>query len=460
MKNKILWTIILIICLLLPAAALAVTEGAVEAAPGVEMESIAIVAPEISYLPDGSYYAGYDDWFPAWENAQEWVESKFDGECYHDVEQRPRMTAGESARAKALLEKVRAGEIAYQGESILNQMEDVIVGVYALAPDDYAGEKAFVILPGPCMTDEQILAVIDAYHQLGLVFDPHALNERNCARGGGIETNRFLTEEEGERYRLLARLIEHGLLDISFAGEAQAIQPKLDSRYFCGLPDFTIRPYRAMADEEFVAMLVDLGYHDMTGEIDHDEIEKESRMVANSRLGTSLSMELGHVYHEGSYVLSLYDQNGKRGYDWDTPARRSCGAYFTYHTPDGILVHVNTAFDWETKKLVDASAMHHRDDTYGNLFDEIEHAPSHDAIMEEIAIVEKELGLSDLAWHVLYEDETWTNWGACIPVRAQVAESEWMTVYIGKDDGKAHGYELSGGMLVEDLSSDELPVNG
>lgn len=80
--------------------------------------------------------------------------------------------------------------------------------------------------------------------------------------------------------------------------------------------------------------------------------------------------------------------------------------------------------------------------------------------MEEIAIVEKELGLSGLAWHVLYEDENWTNWGACIPVRAQVAEDEWLTVFIGKDDGKAHGLEVSCGTLVEALPDDDMPVNG
>ena len=41
MKNKILWTTYLMIILLLPAMALAVTEGVVENAPQVEIEETA-----------------------------------------------------------------------------------------------------------------------------------------------------------------------------------------------------------------------------------------------------------------------------------------------------------------------------------------------------------------------------------------------------------------------------------
>ena len=455
MKKK-LWIVLL--CCLLPTSALAVTEGVVENAPQVEMEQVQ--SAQVSYLPDESYYAGYGDWYPAWENAQEWVESEFDGECYSDVEQRPRMTAGESARAEKLLADYKAGKAAYTGESVLNKMENVIVGVYALSPDDYAGEQAFVILPGTCMTDEQILAVIDAYDQLGLTFDPAKLSAVNCARGGGIETNRFLTDEERVRNQNLARLIERGLLDVSAVSPAQALNPRLDNRYFCGLSDFTIRPYRAVTDEEFVEMLIGFGFQDMTAEIDYHAIEKESRQIANKRLDTALSMELDNVYNEGVYLPWLYDKNGNEGHDWSSTGRRSYGAYFTYHTPDGILVYVNTTFDYETKKLVTVSAMHHKDDPYGNMFDENETVPSHDAIMEEIRNAESRLNLSGLEWHVLAEDETWTNWGACIPVRAQVAEDEWLTIFIGKDDGKAHGLELTSGTLVDELPQDDMPVNG
>ena len=53
-----------------------------------------------TYLPDETAYAGYGDWNPTWENAQAWVECERDEDgCYYDVEQRPRLTAGEAARA-------------------------------------------------------------------------------------------------------------------------------------------------------------------------------------------------------------------------------------------------------------------------------------------------------------------------------------------------------------------------
>ena len=454
MKKK-LWIVWL--CCLLPTLALAVTEGVVEDAPQVEMEQVQTA--EISYLPDESYYAGYGDWNPAWENAQEWVESEFDGECYYDVEQRPRMTAGESARAGKLLEDYQAGKLVYTGESVLNKRENVIVGVYALDPEDYAGEKAFVILPGPCMTDEQILAVIDAYHQLGLTFDPAKLNERNCARGGGIETNRFLVEDERARYQTLARLIEHGLLDVSHVDAEQALQPKLDSRYFCGLPDFTIRPYRAATDEEFVAMLVDRGYHDKTGEIDFAGIEKESRRLLNSRIGAPLSMELTQIYHQGSYVPMVFDESGNQGWAWDASGRRSYGANYTYHTPDGILVYADVMYDWETKKAVSASVMYSKEGGGEPLADDAP-KPTDEQIEAAIAEAEDHLGMSGIEWNLLAGEEVWTNWGPCMIVRAQTGEAEWTTIYIGCDDGRMRGLELNGGTLVEDLDDDELPING
>ena len=453
MKNKILWTTLLALCLFVPVSALAVTEGVVENAPQVEIEEMTKSA-EISYLPDESYYAGYGDWFPPWENAEEWVESKFDGECYHDVEQRPRMTAGEAKRAEKLLAEYQEGRAIYAGESILNKMENVIVGVYALNPEDYAGEKAFVILPGPCMTDEQILAIIDAYHQLGLTFDPYALNAKNCARGGGIETNRFLSEEERERYSTLAQLIEHGLLDVTATGEAQVIQPKLDARYFCGLPDFTIRPYRAATDEEFVALLIDLGYRDMTGEIDHDAVEKQARRVLYA-LDAPLSMGLEHVFNDGGYVPCVFDEQGRQA--WNGEGRRTYGAMFSWTTAEGYKTYAQVMYDWETKELVSAHWANQRDwDTNPG--------PSVMSITDEDVLAaakgaEKMLELTNPTWHL--QDEVMHNdWGACRMVRTRVKADIWLTVFVGGDDGKVHGFELHRGETMDQLPAEDMPVNG
>lgn len=449
MKKKIM---LLALCLLLPASALAVTEGAVEPAPAVEME-ISVQAAEVSYLPDASYYADYGDWYPAWENAEEWVESEFDGECYYDVEQRPRLTAGEAARAKKLLAAWQAGEIAYEGESVLGKMEDVIVGVYTLDPAQYAGEAVYVLLPGPCLTDEQLLAIIDAFDQLGLVFDPDALDDRNCARGGGIECTRFLVEEERTRYGNLADLIERGLIDTSGVGTVDVLQPKLDSRYYCGMLDFTFRPYQRIPDEELCAMLVEVGYYDRTGEIDYDSIEMESRALLNGRLGAALSMELSQVYSEGGYMPSVYTRQGSQG--WQGEMRRSYGASFTYQTTEGIEVSADTIYDWETKELVSARIMHMRDweEHSGPSVMQIEQAQ----ILQAAKDVEVQLGYENLTW-VLEASEWYTDWGACRVMRAQVEEDMWLSVYVGGDDGQAHGLMMERGTLVDVLPQD-VPVN-
>lgn len=450
MKKK-LWIVLL--CCLLPVSAWAVTEGVVEDAPQVEIEAMT-ESPEISYLPDESYYAGYGDWFPAWENAEEWVESRFDGECYHDVEQRPRMTAGESARAEKLLADHQAGKIVYTGESILNKMDDVIVGVYALDPDEFAGEPAFVLLPGPCMTDEQILAVIDAYDQLGLTFDPAKLNAKNCARGGGIETNRFLNEEERARYQNLARLVERGMLDISGVEPVNLLNPKLDRRYFCGLPDFTIRPYRVTTDEEFVALLADLGYHDMTGEIDHDAVEKAARSVLYG-LDAQLSMGLEYVFNDGGYVPCVFDAQGRQA--WSGEGRRSYGAMFSWITADGYKTYAQVMYDDETKKLISAHWANQRDW-------EANPGPSVMMITDEEVLAaakdaEQMIGLTNPTWHL--QDEVMHNdWGACRMVRTKVEDDLWLTVFVGGDDGKVHGFEIQRGNTVKTLPEDDMPVNG
>jgi len=438
-----------------PAMALAVTEGVVEAAPQVEVE-VAREAAKPSYLPDGSYYAGYGDWTPEWENAEEWVESEFDGECYHDVEQRPRMTAGEAKRAKALLKAYQKGEIAYTGENVLNKMENVVVGVYALEPDHYDGEAAYVILPGPCMTDEQLLAVIDAYAQMGLAFDPDALSVRNCARGGGIETNRFFTDEERERYTSLARLIENGMIDPKGMGAVRTMNIKLDSRYFCGLPDFTIRPYRSATDAEMVVQLAAMGKKDMTGVIDAQDVERRARKALNA-LGAPLSMALEYVFTDGASALRFFDTQGNQGYDYDTQPYACYGAMFVWTTQDGYKTYANAMFDHETDKLVSAHWANQRNW-------DLDPGPSVMNITDDDALAaakesEAMLGLDTPMWFVI-EEEMYTDWGACRQVRTQVEEDLWLTVLVGGDDGQMHGAQLERGQTVDALPQESMPVNG
>lgn len=439
-------------CLLLPGAALGVTEGAVEDAPMVE--NVELGQNMVSYLPDESYYASYAGWESEWEHAEEWVEGENYGDIYEPMEQRPRLMAGEAKRAKALMEKLHAGEIAYTGESVLNKMENVVVGVYALDPASYDGEKAYVLLPGPCMTDEQLLALISAFDEMGLTFDPDALSYRNCARGGGVETSRFWTEEEGERAMRLRMLAERGVIDISAAqGEELGVQEiRLDNRYYAGLDSFALRPYRATTDEEFCAVLRAQGVHDMTDELDLTELERRARSALTA-LGAPLSMEMEGLFYEGGYVPMFFDGNGER--TWTGDGRRSYGASFQYHTPEGILVYANATFDWETRELVDVGIMHDRANFQ---FEEEEDVAQAD-IDAATAQVEALMGLDKQTWHVM-ENKCSTNWGLCAMVSAQVSENRQLIIYIGVDDGKVHGLGLESGTRVDTLPEEEMPMNG
>lgn len=435
------------LCLLLPVCALGVTDGVVEDAPMVA--DVRVGEAEISYLPEATLYAGYGTWTPAWADAEEWTQSAQDEEgIYYDVEQRPQLTAGETARAKALLEKVRSGELAYTGESVLDKMEDVVVGVYTLDPEDYDGERAYVLLPGPCMTDGQLLALIDAFDQLGLVFDPEALSYRNCARGGGIECSRFLTTEERERYTRLANLIERGLLDTAGIQAEEAIRPKLDSRYYCGMEDFTLRPYRAMTDEELCTMLIKTGVHDMTDVLDADAVEKTARELLCRNLGCPLSMTLVGIAYEGGYVPMLFDKDGGRA--WEGGARGSYGATFEYQTPEGIKVYADAMFDAETDEVVSLSVMHENP-----LQDWAERSGlSQEAVAAAVKDAEATLGLEGLTWRVC-EETCSTNWGECAMANAQVKDDLLAIAYIGLDDGQVHGLSLERGTLVETLPQEE-----
>lgn len=185
------------------------------------------------------------------------------------------MTEGESKRAAALLASYVPG--SYKGKSILNKADEVIVGVYGLNPADYDGEKAYVILPGTCLTDDQLLAIIAAYDELSLTFDPYGLNYRNCMRGGCIEATRFFTDEERERYTRLAASIKRGTLKIPALSFADSVDKELVSTYFNGMHEFTLRPYRRMTDEELVWALVCQGVKAENDGIDYDAMESKAR---------------------------------------------------------------------------------------------------------------------------------------------------------------------------------------
>ena len=302
---------------MLPISALAVTEDTVIDVPDVTLDTIDTAAATVSYLPDASYYADYGDYQPEWANSDEYVELPNDGEWFTtgDLMQEPWLTAGEQRRAVHLQEQYEKGEIAYTGESVLNKMTDVIVGVYALNPDDYDGETMFVLLPVCCLSDDMLLAIIDAFHQAGQPFDPAALNYRNCMRGGGIETTRVITSEENERSMLIHILIMKGMVTADYVHKKNAIiEPTLNTMYFNGLDSYRIQPYRCLTDEELAAWWLNRGAHPFDGNsMTMEAIERIGRDLIYSYTDVPFGMNLD--------MLDVQNRNVEfYGYvpsDWD-----------------------------------------------------------------------------------------------------------------------------------------------
>ncbi|MDO5298788.1 MAG: hypothetical protein Q4F18_05120 [Clostridia bacterium] len=422
------------VCLLGGPAALAVTEGVVEAAPPVEMDEIA-VAQEAFYLPDASYYGQVGN--PDWSESEDYVDmtdyayDSGDGLImYREPCQKPGLTSGEKVRARRLLEAYEAGGAAGDGESVLNRLEDVVVGVYPLDPDDFDGEPVYVLLPGTCLTDEQILSIIDAYHRLGLTFDPEGLNYRNCARGGGIETSRMFTAEERERYSTLSNLIERGIVDAAEGDTERAAVLLLDESYYSGQDEFILNPYRSMTDDELMAVLAGIGVHDQTDAGGYDEVERRARELLTKRLGCPLSMELDYIYMEGIYLPMVFDGDCRQGYAGES--RTHMGAYFKYTGEDGAQIVVDASFDRETKETV---RFGYKDVTAQEAYNDAAFSDEEPAFADEeyMRMAESyagdKWGITGLRWTMQGGGE------ASVCLRAKVQEGEWMTLYIGRHDG-------------------------
>ena len=201
-------------------------------------------------------------------------------------------------------------------KDVLNPIKDVEIGVYPVNPDDYAGEKVYVLLPVTEINIDEMLAIIEACDKIGLDFDPNMLSYRNCARGGGIETNRFLSKEEAERNSQLADLFRNNKIscDSEFTPlpEDDSIgEVMLNEEKFNGLDSFSFRPYRAMSDEELL-----LRISAFTKPIENPEkmsakeavARKELKRVLNMPLSCTLSYSEIIAASQGNIFLEKYGQ--------------------------------------------------------------------------------------------------------------------------------------------------------
>ncbi|HNW87688.1 MAG TPA: hypothetical protein PLP25_00625 [Candidatus Limiplasma sp.] len=236
--------------------------------------------------------------------AEYYASTAVEGDDY----QSPQMTADEKSRAKTLLTAYQAGE--RPASSVLNKLDNVVVGVYALKPEDYEGVTLYVLLPVNPLTDEQILEVIDAFAACGQTFDPDALSFQNCMRGGGSSSSRYMQEEERDRSNVLRDLyIREG-----FTSKA-AFTPlvsddglglvTLDADAYCGLDKFPFFPARAMTDDELLSYIIYTEEGDPTEYGHYAAYEKQLRLELTRLVGAPM-------------VLTRQDENmGVMG-DFDT----------------------------------------------------------------------------------------------------------------------------------------------
>ncbi|MBR4501886.1 MAG: hypothetical protein IKP22_08350 [Clostridia bacterium] len=297
---------------MLPVSACAINETTVIDASDISADMAETDNDRAVYLPDAGCYAVYENDQPSWADSDEYAISPNDGKIFadEDIVRIPCLTAGERRRADLLLERFESGEISYTGESVLNRMKDVAVGVYTLDPADYDGESLFVILPSCCLSDDMLLAVIDAWHQAGKRFDPSALDCRNCMRGGGIESSRFLTEEEGKRSADIRLLISRGMITGEQVKDVSVPpMPALDPFYHCGLEEFTFLPYRRLTDMEIAAKcFIDGAQAFDNGQMSFDDTERRARTIINEVIKMPLGMKirfLTPLTFSASYVLDM-----------------------------------------------------------------------------------------------------------------------------------------------------------
>lgn len=296
MKKMGLVALMALLCL--PMGALAVREGVIEDAPMVEARR------KTSYLPMHRVVVEETGWMLEEAYTEVDTTQMMHDEIRASLTSNCRLTTGERKRMEKLMAAYAAGERTGDGASVLEAKQNVRVGVYALDPAEYDGERVLLLLPGNCLTDEEMLAILDAYRELGEVFDPDALSERNCVRG-----HTFMGEgAEDERRERLRWLIQRGILRRDDVPETMTAV-ELDENSFLGSYDgkFILTPYRRLTDDELLDVLFLSGFKNESEAIDLPAAERNARLALREKNGCPLSMEL-------TYMNTSYDYGKANGH--------------------------------------------------------------------------------------------------------------------------------------------------
>ena len=134
MKRKGLVALVALLCL--PMGALAVREGVIEDAPMVEARR------KTSYLPMHRVVVEENGWMLEEAYTEVDTTQMMHDEIRASLTSNCRLTTGERKRMDKLMAAYAAGERTGDGASVLEAKKNVRVGVYALDPAEYDGERA------------------------------------------------------------------------------------------------------------------------------------------------------------------------------------------------------------------------------------------------------------------------------------------------------------------------------
>ena len=148
MKKMGLVALMALLCL--PMGALAVREGVIEDAPMVEARR------KTSYLPMHRVVVEETGWMLEEAYTEVDTTQMMHDEIRASLTSNCRLTTGERKRMEKLMAAYAAGERTGDGASVLEAKKNVRVGVYALDPAEYDGERVLLLLPGNCLTDEEM----------------------------------------------------------------------------------------------------------------------------------------------------------------------------------------------------------------------------------------------------------------------------------------------------------------
>ncbi len=172
----------------------------------------------------------------------------------------PWLTAPEVTLAKDLMAAMEAGKITYSGPSVVNiPYANDGAAVYTVNPEDFDGETFYVFLPdnGRAMDEPEIIAMLSAFKELGISFDPDSLTSRNCCRHSNkLQTRNLSGDEQARMNDLRDKILSKEITRQDITGASVKVVEKTTARIWgTDTKLFRFYPYREMTNDELAAFL-------------------------------------------------------------------------------------------------------------------------------------------------------------------------------------------------------------